>query len=292
MARVVAMLEGVSEFHLQREKDSRKRKRVRTQARDAPSKKTKIAPAGDRMEVAMGGTELSTEDVHSTPLGSAADVVGPIRESGPSRSKPPILQHLTLGINEVTKMLEKVVRSHRHTIVAGQTPPQLGSEPERLERLVLVCRGDVDPPILIGHLPHLIAACNSVRRSSGSAEEMRYRVWLVPLAKGAEHMLAEALGLRRASVIAIDSSAPEFAAVGSLLEGVPVLNASWLTPQGGDDGTMLIPTHIKLLRTTAPKDMKVAKDARVRGKAAAKERKKVLRAGIPKVVEIAAVPIA
>lgn len=54
----------------------------------------------------------------------------------------------------------------------------------------------------------------------------------------------------------------------SLVEPVPILAASWLsqcTPI-----TPLIQTHIKLLRTTAPKDMKEAKELRLQGKAAAK----------------------
>jgi len=56
-----------------------------------------------------------------------------------------------------------------------------------------------------------------------------------------------------------------------LLDGVPTLVASWLAsiprPQ-------LVPTHIKQVRTTAPKDMKAAKERRLEGKALAKQRRK------------------
>ena len=39
----------------------------------------------------------------------------------------------------------------------------------------------------------------------------------------------------------------------------------------------MIPTHIKQLRTTAPKDMKAAKEQRTKGRAEAKRRKKELK---------------
>ncbi len=37
--------------------------------------------------------------------------------------------------------------------------------------------------------------------------------------------------------------------------------------------TPLVQTHIKLIRTTAPKDMKEAKDSRLQGRAEAKRKK-------------------
>lgn len=57
----------------------------------------------------------------------------------------------------------------------------------------------------------------------------------------------------------------------TMLEPVPILAASWLTQSNLTPS--LIPTHIKHLRTTAPKDMKEAKEARMQGKATAKKRK-------------------
>lgn len=58
----------------------------------------------------------------------------------------------------------------------------------------------------------------------------------------------------------------------TMLEPIPVLTASWLsntTPL-----PTLIPTHVKHLRTTAPKDMKAAKEARNRERAEVKKAKK------------------
>jgi ribonuclease P/MRP protein subunit POP3 len=67
----------------------------------------------------------------------------------------------------------------------------------------------------------------------------------------------------------------------SLLDIVPILRASWLTPAntlGPEIPTPLVPTHIKQVRTTAPKDMKVAKERRVKGRADAKKRTPQARA--------------
>ena len=54
------------------------------------------------------------------------------------------------------------------------------------------------------------------------------------------------------------------------INALPPLLAPWLFPL---ESRRLEPTHIKQLRTSAPKDMKQAKEARVRGRAKAKERK-------------------
>jgi len=57
-----------------------------------------------------------------------------------------------------------------------------------------------------------------------------------------------------------------------MLEPVPVLVASWLS---NPTSLTLIPTHIKHLCTSAPTDMKAAKEARNREKAKAKKAKRV-----------------
>ena len=60
------------------------------------------------------------------------------------------------------------------------------------------------------------------------------------------------------------------------MESVPILSASWLSPPSSSQshGHSLVPTHIKQLRTTAPKDMKAAKEKRSRERTLAKERRK------------------
>lgn len=51
---------------------------------------------------------------------------------------------------------------------------------------------------------------------------------------------------------------------------LPLVTAPWLSSQSVKSLTR---THIKQLRTTAPRDMKVAKEARVRARAVAKARR-------------------
>ena len=57
----------------------------------------------------------------------------------------------------------------------------------------------------------------------------------------------------------------------ALLDTVPTLVATWLASAPGHK---FVPTHIKQVRTTAPKDMKAAKEKRMEGKALAKQRHK------------------
>lgn len=86
----------------------------------------------------------------------------------------------------------------------------------------------------------------------------------------------------------------EDSALAALLESVPLVVAPWLatTPLRTQvaysaDGpppkqlrtgeTSLVPTHIKQLRTTAPKDMRAAKELRAKGRAEAKAKRKAPR---------------
>jgi ribonuclease P/MRP protein subunit POP3 len=59
-----------------------------------------------------------------------------------------------------------------------------------------------------------------------------------------------------------------------LLAAVADPPASWMT---SIRGVALEPSHVKQLLTTAPKDMKAAKELRAKGRAAAKERRKARR---------------
>jgi ribonuclease P/MRP protein subunit POP3 len=58
----------------------------------------------------------------------------------------------------------------------------------------------------------------------------------------------------------------------ALLDKVPVLTAPWLSQI--ETSRSLVPTHVKLLKTTAPKDMRAAKELRREGRAKAKERRR------------------
>ena len=87
----------------------------------------------------------------------------------------------------------------------------------------------------------------------------------------------------------LKNATPDLEAFLFLLDSVPVLRASWLSQpehtsnsSPGELGALLIPTHIKQLRTTAPKDMKASKEQRTKGRAEAKRRKRERRAAEPR----------
>lgn len=105
-------------------------------------------------------------------------------------------QHVVVGINEVTRQLETHIHSLKNTLKisaydTGATQP----DPRSYLKVVFVCRADVNPPILVDHIPHLVTAFNSVRTSP--------TMLLVPLPEGAEAALAAILGLRRAAVLGL-----------------------------------------------------------------------------------------
>ncbi|KAF8510861.1 hypothetical protein JB92DRAFT_420220 [Gautieria morchelliformis] len=135
---------------------------------------------------------------------------------------------------------------------------------------VFVCRADIDPPLLVAHVPELVASCNAPAPSCKSPP-----VHLITLPKLAEVALAEAVGLRRVSIVALDSATPSLATVSSLLADIQPPSAAWLTGPAPQHAASHIPTHIKQLRTTAPRDMRAAKQARIEGRRAAKERNKL-----------------
>ncbi len=110
-------------------------------------------------------------------------------------SAPPILPHITVGINEVTKALETEVRSSRQTVV---TPTTAAGETQALTSVIFICHVDLDTPALVAHLPQLVALCNSTRSEN-------HKIKVVQLPAGAQSSLADALGyLKRVSVISLD----------------------------------------------------------------------------------------
>ncbi|KAG9089751.1 hypothetical protein FS749_001088 [Ceratobasidium sp. UAMH 11750] len=108
---------------------------------------------------------------------------------------PPLLKHCTFGINEVTKRLEALAKPSLTAEIRSASMPRL--------RAVLVCRSDIDPPLLIAHFPILVATSNSSLPADSSDDKY---VKLVALPMRAEHTLAEVTGLRRVAVMALDVS--------------------------------------------------------------------------------------
>lgn len=108
----------------------------------------------------------------------------------PALECPSVTRQLIVGINEVTKQLEQQVHAERVTQV---TLHPSAKSPSCSLSVVLVCRSDINPKILVDHLPHLVATLNSLRSEQP--------VKLVPLQSGAETRLSQAVGLRRAAVL-------------------------------------------------------------------------------------------
>lgn len=133
---------------------------------------------------------------NSQSIATTGDAIEVESSSPPEQEQrePSILKHLTVGINEVTKRLEAQASSARRIQIGSSSNKTPSDIP--LLSVVFVCRADVDPPLLVDHLPHLVAAGNSSPAACA--------VKIVPLPKGAESALSKALGLRRAAVIAID----------------------------------------------------------------------------------------
>ncbi|KAF8973513.1 hypothetical protein BDZ97DRAFT_1647723 [Flammula alnicola] len=270
MAYMLELLEGASDYHYKRCASSRKRKRAVNSADTSQRNKArKLDKNGSRSPNDMDLSEPSptvsnqaagpslTPNVPSNQNRGSSDAVA--EDVG---DEPPLLmRHLLYGINAVTKRLE--IQAHNARRPAIITVPEPPTAPPKLLKYIFVCRADVDPALLINHLPHLVAAYNSTHPSE--------HVKLVPLPQGSELALAQVLGIRRVTVLAIDIDYPDDPRLKSMLEPVPILTASWLSQSKSSPS--LVPTHIKHLRTTAPKDMKEAKESRVQGRAVAKQKK-------------------
>jgi len=230
LAHLISILEGVAEYQAAIRRLSRKRKR--SKARD--------------------GEE---EDVGSHSLPSESD----------TRVRS-IIDHLVVGLNAVTKRLEEQVRKRPHSVTITKDQP--AAEVQKTNRdlcLVLACRADVDPPLLIDHLPHLVASCNAMQ----NLEPVR----IASLPEGTEGTLAKSLGIHRVTVIGLDAEFPVMDGFKRFFDSIPILSARWLS--GIRQVRDLIPTHVKQVKTTAPRDMKEAKEERKKGRALAKQRKRI-----------------
>jgi ribonuclease P/MRP protein subunit POP3 len=197
VAHVVKLLAGVCEYNVGRRLQSRKRKRASRSASSDMAKRRRLVP-----DVSLGDKR--------NPLASewgpvAADDMRP--SSSIPLVPPAVYAHLSVGINEVTKALELLAMQARPRRIpdSSEADTSQAAVHSRVPvQVVLVCLHDLDSPAMIAHLPQLVAACNSARRLS--ATDRHQPVKLVPLPKGTEGTLANALGLRHASALAFDVS--------------------------------------------------------------------------------------
>ncbi|KJA28670.1 hypothetical protein HYPSUDRAFT_129067 [Hypholoma sublateritium FD-334 SS-4] len=251
---IIDLLDGASDYHHHRSLARRKRKRV-CKAMERASRKNK--ETSEPAVVSVNKRASNELDYH---MHLDQDIQQ--CETHDANTEPPVfLRHLSYGINVVTKRLEVQTQSARHPNIL--TLPETSETPPKPLKYVFVCRADVDPPLLIEHLPHLIAAYNSARPPQYAK--------LIPLPQGSESVLAQILGIRRVTALGLDMDFPDDTRLKTLLESIPILAASWSSQS--TPITPLIQTHIKLLRTTTPKDMKEAKESRLQGRAEAKRRK-------------------
>ncbi|KAL5494602.1 POP3 [Sanghuangporus weigelae] len=325
LERVIELTQGVAEYNISRQKRTRETRAIRRVQKSG--KKPRQIQVQNEMEV---DASQETGDNGPSPSTSTA-----------SASALEILQHVTIGINAVTKLLEQQCCIPRQNIfetlsksnaaktstdrdeaavdeVMGDTSTDsvvdqnshsnlnVSSDPAATRapiRTVLVCLPDIDPPLLVAHIPYLVAACNSKanynNNDSSATHDPSARIKLISLPKGAEVKLAQATGLRRISVLALDETVSRDEILSQHLSSVETIVAPWLMGLGAavtpalSASTIpktkpktippervrllrrrLEPTHIKQLRTTAPKDMRTAKALRAKGRALAKEERK------------------
>ena len=197
LSHILQLLEGSSAYLSHRSAQNRKRKRSVITGQPLSQKKPrKTLNAGESSHLHDNSSlepihkEKSTLEAAIDPFSAAERV---------DIESPLILSHLLYGVNAVTKRLEiQTQRARRPTVISPETSDQL-SDLKPL-KYVFACRADVDPPLLLDHLPHLVAAYNSTNPS----EYLK----LIPLPKGAELTLARALCIRKVAVLAIDVSLP------------------------------------------------------------------------------------
>ena len=201
LSRLILSLEGVAAHRATKITECHERKRRHGSQQTGPNKRSKTS----------AGNEDGTSDPIATPVGTPSVPNEPMDtqdadQEVASPTVPQITPHLILGINQVTKRLEHQARAYRQTLSATKTLMDNGTyepPPSRPISIVFVCRADVDPPLLISHLPTLIASCNSSRNSLKDPES-HPPIKLVPVPKGSESLLADAIGLRRLAVLALD----------------------------------------------------------------------------------------
>lgn len=198
LAHIVSLLEGVAEYQRNRCLVGRKRKRTvlhndnyKTQTKGQVEGAGGVLTGSEEsmiLDDTLGSVGLHTGESDSAELSE--------HSSGPT--PPLVLGHIVCGINAVTKRLEVQSRNARRSLVFSSDQSITMKEPILPLKYLFVCRADVDPPLLVDHLPHLVAACNS----GGTQNTLK----IVPLPKGAELALAQKLGIRRVTTLGVDVS--------------------------------------------------------------------------------------
>ncbi|KAF9356300.1 hypothetical protein BGX26_005448 [Mortierella sp. AD094] len=157
-------------------------------------KKTKKALADDSQSKPNPALATTNHDSTATESNSQPTSV--------STPPPAILSSIIIGINAVTKSLERSIQN-----LASHPPPSA----------VFLCKGDLAPSHLYSHLGPMIAMLPGVK--------------LFPLLRGSEKKLSEALGMQAVGALAIKAGggAKEAEDLIMILERmVDPINVSWL----------------------------------------------------------------
>jgi hypothetical protein len=109
-------------------------------------------------------------------------------------------------------------------------PSRFATPPSPPVRIIFVCIEDINPRELVEHVPRYVSSWNAllarskarledwVSEGAGEEDERRRKMerlvdgremWLVPMEKGSEQVLAHAVGLRRVGVMGITVSTSE-----------------------------------------------------------------------------------
>lgn len=165
-----------------------------------PDKKQKKPSANDTAMSASSKPSTALATLANTSSSAAA--LQPSTGSTTESSAPAILRSTILGINAITKALERSIQD-----LTAHPPPTA----------IILCKGDLVPSHLYAHLGPMIA--------------MLPGVLLFPLLRGSERRLSEALGLPAVGALAIQSTegSREAEDLIMILKGmVEPMTASWL----------------------------------------------------------------
>ncbi|KAF8308285.1 hypothetical protein DL93DRAFT_2087178 [Clavulina sp. PMI_390] len=289
-----------------------------TSKRKATEADTHVPPKKRRLDDGGSIIVESPSTVLPGANNPSRNVAMELDDTSSAAARPLALSHIVFGINEVTKRLEHQVSSNRNLSVQSQTPSSetalnysentmpskantsQGSPPSPPIRFVIACTQDVDPPTILAHFPPLVAVTNASRSRKNPALD----VLLIQMPKMAEGSLTEAVKLRRTAVLALDNEFPGIEALDQFIPSIPILSAPWLLPpvpsphssstssthrnpktgiasshpSSHTQGSLLVDTHVKQLLTSAPADMRAAKEKRAKGREEAKARAKLKKA--------------
>lgn len=196
LSRTISLLDGLAEI-----RHSRELSRLRVK-KEAHAARISAMVAENAAHASSHTMLVDSQPEGAVPTAESSGEQDKDQETETSDGSP--LHYMTIGTNAVTKKLETLSNRHRKALFPTESSADVSGKAPN-PQLVLVCSADVNPPILISHIPSLIAACNTTRpRSDASAQTSV--CWLVPLPLGSEAQLSQAIGLKRVSVIAIDVS--------------------------------------------------------------------------------------